>query len=214
MAPTSPATYRRHELEESYPTSPATMDFRGGNSKTRDRDLAHRGDPHVLDPPRGNNFVELVDRSFGLPSALEGKRNHPMRKAIHPSQAPAKQRSARIAIKVSGSILFINPADVVAVQAEGNHVLLQQDSSCHLLRDSISVVAERLEPYGFIRIHRSVLVNTSFVEEIRSLSTGGYSLRVKGGKQYTVTRTYKKNLKSLADSWIGASAERMMLHGA
>jgi hypothetical protein len=26
---------------------------------------------------------------------------------------------------------------------------------------------------------------------------------VKGGKEYTVTRTYKKNLKSLAEFWIG-----------
>jgi hypothetical protein len=31
-------------------------------------------------------------------------------------------------------------------------------------------------------------------------------VRVKGGKEYTVTRTYKKNLKSLAHFWIGAGA--------
>ncbi len=71
------------------------------------------------------------------------------------------------------------------------------------MRESISVVAERFAPYGFIRIHRSVLVNSSFVEEIRPFPTGEYGLRVKGGKEYTVTRTYKKNLKSLAEFWIG-----------
>ena len=73
-----------------------------------------------------------------------------------------------------------------------------------MLRESISVMAEKLEPYGFIRIHRSTLVNTSFVEEIQPRSTGEYRLRVKGGKEFTVTRTYKKNLKSLAEFWIGA----------
>jgi DNA-binding LytR/AlgR family response regulator len=67
------------------------------------------------------------------------------------------------------------------------------------------VLAEKLEPFGFIQIHRSVLVNTSFVEEIKPYSTGEYALRVKGGKEFTVTRTYKKNLKSLAEFWIGAS---------
>jgi len=65
------------------------------------------------------------------------------------------------------------------------------------------MVAKKLEPYGFIRIHRSVLVNTLFVEEIRPYSTGEYGLLLKGGKEYTVTRTYKKNLKSLAEFWIG-----------
>jgi DNA-binding LytR/AlgR family response regulator len=68
------------------------------------------------------------------------------------------------------------------------------------------VVAEKLETHGFIRIHRSVLVNTSFVEEITPVSTGKYSLRVAGGKEYTVTRSYKKNLKFLAEFWIGTGA--------
>ncbi len=104
---------------------------------------------------------------------------------------------------VNGRIRFINPGDVVTVLAEGNYVLLQQETSSYLLRESISVVAEKLEPFGFIRIHRSVLVNASFVEEIKPYSTGEYGLRVKGGREYTVTRTYKKNLKSLAEFWIG-----------
>lgn len=121
-------------------------------------------------------------------------------------QAHAKPQFLRVAIKVGGKILFINLGDVVAVQAEGKCVLLQQNARSYLLRESISVVAERLETYGFIRIHRSVLVNTSFVKEIRPLSTGEYCLRVEGGKEYTVTRTYKKNLKSLAEFWIGTGA--------
>ena len=77
-----------------------------------------------------------------------------------------------MAIKARGKIFFINLDDVVAVQADGKCVWLQQNARSYLLRESISVVAERLETHGFIRIHRSVLVNTSFVEEIRPLSTG------------------------------------------
>lgn len=48
-----------------------------------------------------------------------------------------------------------------------------------------------LERYGFVRIHRSVMVNRLFVEEIRPYPTGAYGLRVDGGKEYTVSRTYK-----------------------
>jgi two-component system LytT family response regulator len=121
-------------------------------------------------------------------------------------QLLAKPQSPRLAMKVRGKILFINLGDVVSIQAQGKCVLLQQNASSYLLRESISVVAERLEIHGFIRIHRSVLVNTSFVEEIRPLSTGEYCLRVEGGKEYTVTRTYKKNLRSLAEFWIGTGA--------
>jgi DNA-binding LytR/AlgR family response regulator len=118
----------------------------------------------------------------------------------------AKRESPRVAIKVKGRILFISLGDVISVQAEGNYVSLQRGSTSYLLRESISEVAEKFRPHGFIRIHRSMLVNAAFVEEIEPYSTGEYGLRMKGGQEYRVTRTYKKNLKFLAEFWIGAGA--------
>jgi two-component system LytT family response regulator len=114
-----------------------------------------------------------------------------------------QQNSANIAIKSNGRILFLDPHDVVVVEAEGNYVLLRQQTGSYLLRESISAVAEKLKPHGFVRIHRSVLVNAAFVQEIRPCNTGEYELRLRDGREYTVTRTYKKNLKSLAGFWIG-----------
>ena len=92
--------------------------------------------------------------------------------AFPPWQRFTSPREPRIAFKVKGRILFINPGDVVAVQSEGNYVWLRLETISHLLRESLSVVAEKLEPHGFIRIHRSVLVNASFVEEIRPYPDG------------------------------------------
>lgn len=83
--------------------------------------------------------------------------------------------------------------------------MLERLSGSYLLRESISTVARKLEPYGFIRMHRSVLVNISFVEEIHPWTTGEYVVRIKGGKELTVSRTYKKNLKSMAQFWVGTN---------
>jgi two-component system, LytTR family, response regulator len=113
-------------------------------------------------------------------------------------------RSSKIAIRSNGRILFIHPSDVAVVQAEGNYVLLQQEKGSYLLKETISKVADEFKSYGFVRIHRSVLINSSFVEEIRPRSTGEYELRIRGGHTYIVTRTYKKNLKSLSALWIGS----------
>jgi two-component system LytT family response regulator len=110
----------------------------------------------------------------------------------------------RIAFKTKGRILFLDLADIVAVQAEGNYVCLRHRPNPSLLRESLSSMAEKLKPYGFIRIHRSVIVNVSAVEEIQPLPTGEYRLRVKGGKEYLVTRTYKDNLRDLAELWVGS----------
>jgi DNA-binding LytR/AlgR family response regulator len=112
----------------------------------------------------------------------------------------------KIAIKTKGKILLIHPGDILAVEAEGNYVLLRRATDSYLLRESISTMAEKLQAYGFVRIHRSVLVNASSVEEIHPGTSGEYMLRIAGGRQYMVSRTYKNNLKSLAHAWIGTDS--------
>ena len=116
----------------------------------------------------------------------------------------AKRLAPRIAVKANGSILLLDLADIFAVQAEGNYVSLRPRTNSYLVHESLSSMAEKLKPYGFIRIHRSVVVNISAAEEIQPLPTGEYRLRVKGGKQYLVTRTYKHNLRDLAQLWVGS----------
>src|SRR5262249_39618813 len=115
-------------------------------------------------------------------------------------------KPVKIAIKSKGKILLLSPADILAVEAEGNYVLLLRRTESHLLRESISTMAEKLRPFHFVRIHRSVLVNAAVVEEIYPGDTGEYMLRIVGGKQYVVSRTYKNNLKQLAQSWIGTDS--------
>ena len=119
-------------------------------------------------------------------------------------EVTAKRQAPRIAFKAKGSIILLDLADILAVQAESNYVSLQHRANSYLVHESLSSIAEKLEPYGFIRIHRSVVVNISAVEEIQPLATGEYKLRVKGGKEYLVTRTYKHNLRNLAELWVGS----------
>jgi DNA-binding LytR/AlgR family response regulator len=115
----------------------------------------------------------------------------------------SREQAARIAVKTRRGVLFIGSADVVAVISQGNYVLLLCESGSHHLRESISVMEEKLKAYGFVRIHRSVLVNKLWVDEIRPYAPRKYLLRLKNGKEFTVTRNYKGNLKSLAELWIG-----------
>jgi DNA-binding LytR/AlgR family response regulator len=124
----------------------------------------------------------------------------------HPSAAAALPKRARIAVKAKGKILFLDPDEVAAVEARGNYILLQRTSGSELLRESMSIVEEKLRPYGFVRIHRSAIVNASLVEEILTLNTGDNVVRIKGGREFAVSRTYKKNLRSLTPLWIGTTS--------
>lgn len=160
---------------------------------------------YVLKPFSSERIGEALDVAF---RRTAGERAAKLVEILPQLRATFQPHAERIAVKTKGRVLFVDPADVIAVEADRNCVLLQQTSgSCCLLRESISAMEEKLAPYGFVRIHRSVLINSAFVHEILPWPTGEYVLRVKGPKEqkeYTVTRTYKKNLKLLAKSWIGA----------
>lgn len=121
--------------------------------------------------------------------------------------APIK--SSKLAVKLKRKIVFIDTADVTAVEAQGNYVLLRWGLSSYRVRDSISRVAEVLKPHGFIRIHRSVLVNPIFVEEIQQRSNGQYGLRVRGTREYRVARTCRENLRSITQFWIGTDGSQL-----
>jgi DNA-binding LytR/AlgR family response regulator len=156
----------------------------------------------------------------GLKDSPEETEDTPLRPAVHtvtaersPKLAEFRPRSEtppvkpiKIAIKTKGKILLIHPGEILAVEAEGNYVLLRRLTDSYLLRESISTMAEKLQAYGFIRIHRSVLVNAASVEELQPGASGEYVLRIAGGREYMVSRTYKNNLKSLAHSWIGTDS--------
>jgi DNA-binding LytR/AlgR family response regulator len=147
-----------------------------------------------------DEFCEAADASL-LPV---NRADENLMRVLRELEVIAKRQAPRIAFKAKGSIVLLDLADILAVQAEGNYVSLRPRTNPYLVHESLSSMAEKLKPYGFIRIHRSVVVNISAVEKIQPLPTGEYRLRVKGGKEYLVTRTYKHNLRDLAQLWVGS----------
>jgi two-component system LytT family response regulator len=111
--------------------------------------------------------------------------------------------TARIALRSRGRIVFLGLDSVIAVKAAGNRSLLEAEAGSYCVRESISEITTRLGDYGFIQVHRSVVVNGALVEAVEPKTTGAYVIRMKGGKVYDVSRSYKGNLARLAHVWIG-----------
>lgn len=110
---------------------------------------------------------------------------------------------ARIAIKAKGRVIFVDSIEIIAVKAEGNYLALVHKSGCYLVRETMAIAEQKLTPLGFVRIHRSILVNATLVKDLRRDDTGTYVLRTTDGREHPVGRTYKDNLKVIANSWLG-----------
>jgi len=122
--------------------------------------------------------------------------------AIH-AKSNRLNEVARIAIKADGRVLFVDPIDVVVAKAQGNYVALVHKFGCYLVRETMATAEQKLTPLGFVRIHRSILVNTTLVKDLRRDNTGTYVLRTTDGREHPVGRAYKDNLKVIARSWLG-----------
>ena len=120
-----------------------------------------------------------------------------MREGLPRLPALVRTPSPRVAIKVKGKILFVDLGEVVAVQAEGNYVLLHRNASSYMLRESISALEKKLEPYGFIRIHRSHIVNLERVAKIEAYTKDSKIAVLRDGTQLPVSRAGYARLKAL-----------------
>lgn len=160
--------------------------------------IANRGDSLKKKGPRSQErFLSIKPNMRECPKPPSAARNPP------PGfRNPLDRENARIALRSRGKILLLDPREIIAVEAQGNYVMLRRQNDSLLLRESISLIAEKLRKYGLLRIHRSVLVNKFHVEEVRRWPTGEYGLRLKDGKEYTLTRTYKAVMEHFADLWL------------
>ena len=178
---------------------PADTIERSGNSSVRKRW------DYTIDSIEENGGYEPEDRS---PLSLILADATKLIQTLQQLEGLARRQAPRIAIKAKGKILVLDVADIVAVEAQGNYICLRHRTNSYSLRESLAGMAEKLKPYGFLRIHRSVIVNISAVEEFQPLPSGEYRLCVKGGKKYLVTRTYKHNLRDMAQLWVGSEQLR------
>lgn len=79
----------------------------------------------------------------------------------------------RIPHEREGRTHFVDPAGVAALRAEGHYTLLHRGGETLFCPWSISEAEERLAPAGFIRVHRSYLLNPAQVAKFeRNKDTG------------------------------------------
>ena len=103
----------------------------------------------------------------------------------------------RLVIRSGGRIYFLNVEEVDWIEAADNYVELHVGRESHLLRETISGLAARLDPSQFLRIRHSTMVNLERVKELRPLFRGEYLIILRDGTELTSSRRYRKNLDSI-----------------
>lgn len=95
-------------------------------------------------------------------------------------------------------LLRVPVADIVAVRAAGNYVeFLLSDGRRPLMRAPLMEVEGALAPNGFLRTHRSWVVNPDRVRGLEPAGSGDYQLSLDGGETAPVSRRFPEALERL-----------------
>jgi len=103
----------------------------------------------------------------------------------------------RIPVKTHGRVIIVNVAEIDWVEADGDYVSVHVGAKSWLLRETIAAAEARLALSGFVRIHRSTLVNIYRVRELLPLSKGEFTVVLLGGTELKLSRNYRFALERL-----------------
>jgi two-component system LytT family response regulator len=107
-------------------------------------------------------------------------------------------RLGRIVVHERGRSLIVPIADVFRLSAAGNYVEVHTPTRRHLVRATLSRLAQRLDPAEFLRVHRSHLVRADAIAAIAPWAHGDLRLTLKDGSELMLSRRYRG---LLPESW-------------
>jgi two-component system, LytTR family, response regulator len=84
------------------------------------------------------------------------------------------------------TVLHLNEID--RIEAAGNYSQLWVGTRSYFLRESLQLLEERVQPQGFVRVHRSALVRLDAVRELRRTRTGGLVAILGSGVRVPISR--------------------------
>jgi DNA-binding LytR/AlgR family response regulator len=113
------------------------------------------------------------------------------------ARAKRSATPGRLGLELDGRTLLVKLGDVRYIHANGHVVLARTFDRELRYRGSIGEVAARLESAGFLRVHRSYVVNPEHVVEITPFFGGTYLLRIddKARGEVPVSRSYVPTVK-------------------
>lgn len=138
-----------------------------------------------LDPDRFARCLAHVRRLLRPPA---------MATTSPPSPLPVAGLT-QLLIKQPGRYYFVAVEQIQYVAARGNYALVYVDGHAHSLRTTLRELERQLDPEHFLRVHRSLLVNTRYLKELHPWSHGEYLLTLQDGTHLTSSRSYAPNLQ-------------------
>lgn len=104
------------------------------------------------------------------------------------------QPTRRLVVRSPGQLLFLNVSDIDWIEAASYYACLHVGRDTHILRRTLSELEGDLGD-GFIRIHRSIIVNVERIQGLELQNAGEYEVVLKSSVRLRLSRRFRKQLQ-------------------
>jgi two-component system, LytTR family, response regulator len=107
-------------------------------------------------------------------------------KRLQSTTASIHEETILVTTSRGSAVLHLNEIDWI--EAAGNYTQLWVGSRSYFLRESLQLLAERVQKHGFIRAHRSALVRLDAVRELTRTRAGALIAVLESGVRVPISR--------------------------
>lgn len=107
---------------------------------------------------------------------------------------PERPGDDRVEIRDGATAIFLAPVDILFVEAAGNYVEFHTSARAYLVRGTLAAWEARLNGRGFIRVHRSRLVNRTSIAAIKPTPAGDVEITLTDNRTLAGSRRYRDAL--------------------
>jgi len=157
---------------------------------------------YLLKPVGEERFAEALDRARTQLRRAEAQGLSDQLRAVLNEYVDAEATESdecpdRFTVRTHDRIYFVDVDDVQWIESEGDYVALHDGEEKHLIRATMKDLDERLDGDRFLRVHRSYIINTDYVEELRPLDHGTYRIIMAAGTPLKTSRGYRDRIEEL-----------------
>lgn len=147
---------------------------------------------YLLKPVHEGRFDAAIERARErIRSAAALEQAERLSRLLELQNPPA----SRLMIPAANGDLVLPVADVSWIEADDYYAVVHAHGWRHLLRESLDSLERRLDPHVFVRVHRSAIVNLSYVREWRRgaiILTDGHEVQVSRRRRPVVADAIRK----------------------
>jgi two-component system LytT family response regulator len=147
-------------------------------------------DVHAIDYLLKPIEAERFTRALGRARAAGGQKLLDLLDAV----------GTRLVIRTKGKIALLDPAEIDWIEADGKHARLHVGHETHVIRHQLKRLEQRLATHGFVRVHRSAIVNVDRIKELEPWFHGEYVVILKDGTKLTSSAAHSEALHRIIDA--------------